>query len=54
MRFDTIFSQRRREMNTTLTLLLVNILEAAFQLAHQFAHHFFDCNSYYKYTILTV
>lgn len=39
-------------MNTTLTLLLFNILEAALQLAHQFAHRFFDCNSYYKYTVL--
>jgi hypothetical protein len=33
--------QRRREMNTTLTLLFFDILEAAIQLAHQFAHHFF-------------
>lgn len=40
-------------MNTTLTLLPFNILEAAIQPAHQFAHHFFDCNSYYKYTVLT-
>gem|GEM_PF-6322382 len=32
--------------NTTLILLLFNIFEAAIQLAHQFAHHFFDCNSY--------
>lgn len=27
-------------MNTTLRLLLSNILSAALQLAHQFAHHF--------------
>ena len=40
-------------MNTALTLLYFNILEAALQLAHQFAHHFFDCNSYCKYTVLT-
>lgn len=39
-------------MNTTLTPLLFNILEAALQLAHQFAHHFFDCNSFIKYTVL--
>ena len=39
-------------MNVPLTLLYFNILEAALQLAHQFAHHFFDCNSYYKYTVL--
>ena len=40
-------------MNVPLTLLYFNILEAALQLAHQFAHHFFDCNSYYKDTVLT-
>lgn len=32
-------------MNVTLILLPFNNLEAALQLAHQFAHHFFDCNS---------
>ena len=32
-------------MNVTPTLLFFNILEAAIKLAHQFAHHFFDCNS---------
>ena len=39
-------------MNTTFTVLLFNILEAALLLAHQFAHRFFDCNSYDKYTVL--
>ena len=32
-------------MNTTLSLLLFNILEAALSLTHQLTHHFFDCNS---------
>jgi hypothetical protein len=50
MDFDT--QQRRREMNTTHTLLLFNILEAALQLAHQFAHHFFDCNSFLQIYVL--
>lgn len=46
------FSQRRREMNTTLTLLYFNILEAALSLTHQLTHHFFDCNSLSKIRIL--
>ena len=39
-------------MNVAPTPLHLNILEAAFTTTHQFAHHFFDCNSYYKYTVL--